>query len=240
MQTSIANPSSHNSRSSETPSPILIWIVDDRKKQRQLITDFLEETEDIRCIGAFNNCEAMFKYVTINKKPVLPHVVIMDFQLATKDEPNCMNGVVGAQKLKEKYDDISIVMLTINDSTRVIFDSICAGASGFVNKADYEEILPDAIKHALSGGMWMPPMVAQRVSDHLEKLRGDVEEDFHLTKREIEILQWMGKGLKRREIAERMHLSSHTIDSHLRNIYKKTHSHTPVAAYNKAFRKGYL
>ena len=221
-------------------STVTVWIVDDNLPQRNEVCNLVSQAKDLRCIGTFNSCEAMFEFIEPLEAPMLPDVVVMDYQLATEESPGHMNGIEGARRLKARFEEVAIVMLTINDSTDIIFESIHAGACGFLRRPPSIDELIAAIRQSHQGGMWMPPMVAQRVYDYFEKHSTESEEEFTLSNREIEVLKLMESGLKQKQIANEIHLSVHTIDSHLRNIYKKMHVSTSAAALAKAIRGGYI
>ena len=221
-----------------TRSSINVWVVDDHSGQRSEVCNLISQAPNIRCTGAFSHCEALFGFIDPLEDPVLPDVVVMDYSLATDDEPKRMNGVAGAARLKASYPGVAIVMLTVNDSTETVFEAIRAGACGYLRRPPTIDNLIAAIRQAHWGGMWMPPMVAQRVGEYFEERAAEGDDEFSLTERELEILQLMEQGLKQKQIAERLFLSVHTVDSHVRNIYAKMHVGTAAAALAKAIRKG--
>lgn len=215
-----------------------VWVVDDHKEHRNEVALLINEAPDMRCDQVFPDCERLFEFVEGNTGVFMPDVVVMDYQLDAFAIEAHMNGIEGTRRLKQKYPEVAIVMLTINDSVNIIFEAIGSGACGYIIKPPKIETLLSAIKQAKSGGLWMPPMVAQRVSDYFQALNSP--EENILSDREKEVLTMMEEGLKQKQIADILNISRHTVDSHLRNIYKKLHVHSAHEAIAKAIRKGYL
>ena len=219
-------------------SKINVWVVEDDKEQRTEVKQLINSASDIFCDHSFGSCEALLDVIQKTSKEDMPAVVILDYQLDGFDIEAQMTGIEGAGVLKKKYPDIAIVMLTINDSTDVIFQAIGSGACGYLIKPPRHDLLHSAIRQANSGGLWMPPMVAQRVSNYFhEHMPG---QENLLSDREKEVLSMMERGLKQKQIAEELSLSRHTVDSHLRRIYQKLHVNSAPEALAKAIRKGYL
>ena len=217
---------------------IHVWVVDDHKEQRNEVAILINGAEDMCCDNVFANCERLFEYIEGNTGVSMPDVVVMDYQLDGFSIEAHMNGIEGARRLKQAYPEIAIVMLTINDSVDTIFRAIGSGACGYIIKPPKIDTLLSAIRQAFSGGLWMPPMVAQRVSDYFQQHISPGENI--LSDREKEVLSMMEQGLKQKQIAGMLNLSRHTVDSHLRNIYQKLHVHSAHEALAKAIRKGYL
>ena len=215
-----------------------VWVVDDHKEQRNEVAILLNGAQDMACSNTFPSCERLFEYINENKGVKLPDVIIMDYQLDVFAIDAKMNGIEGVRLLKQNYPEVAIVMLTINDSVNTIFEAIGSGACGYIIKPPKIETLLSAIKQATAGGLWMPPMVAQRVSDYFHEQ--NPAGDNLLSEREREVLTMMEEGKKQKQIAEMLNISRHTVDSHLRNIYKKLHVHSAHEALAKAIRKGYL
>lgn len=215
-----------------------VWVVDDHKEHRNEVAFLINEASEMRCNQVFPDCEQMFEFLEGNEGVPMPDVVVMDYQLNAFAIEAQMTGIEGTRRLKQEYPDLAIVMLTINDSVNIIFEAIGSGACGYIIKPPKIETLLSAIKQAKSGGLWMPPMVAQRVSEYFQA--HNTPEKNILSDREIEVLGMMEEGVKQKQIAGFLNISRHTVDSHLRNIYKKLHVHSAHEAIAKAIRKGYL
>jgi DNA-binding NarL/FixJ family response regulator len=127
-------------------------------------------------------------------------------------------------------------MLTMFDDHDKVFKSICAGASGYLLKTTPQDKITDAIREVLEGGAPMNAQIARLVLERFTAMSAP-KEDYGLTERERGVLELMVKGLIKKEIADQLSLSYHTIDTHLRNIYQKLHVHTRAGAVVKAVRE---
>jgi len=127
-------------------------------------------------------------------------------------------------------------MLTVFDDHDKIFKAICAGASGYLLKTSPVEKIIESIREAQDGGAPMTPRVARSVLDMFSR-SSPPHQDYGLTAREQKILELMTQGLIKKEIADQLTLSYHTVDTHLRNIYSKLHVHTRTGAVSKALKE---
>jgi DNA-binding NarL/FixJ family response regulator len=129
-----------------------------------------------------------------------------------------------------------VVMLTAFDDHAKVFKAVCAGASGYLLKTSSVEKIAESIHEAFSGGAPMTPKVAKSVLEMFSHLV-QPQQDYGLTDREQKILELMTRGLIKKEIADQMALSYHTVDTHLRNIYTKLHVHSRTGAVAKAIKE---
>ncbi len=155
-------------------------------------------------------------------------VILMDIEMPK------MNGIEATQAVKGKYPHIKIIMLTVFDNDENIFNSIKAGADGYLLKEVSPKDLNTAISETLSGGAAMTPSIAMKT---LRLLRNPItfqerknQLDVTLTQREIEVLEQLSKGLKYTNIAENLILSVGTIKKHIENIYTKLQVHNKMEA----------
>ncbi len=125
---------------------------------------------------------------------------------------------------------------TMFDDHDKVFQSICAGASGYLLKTSPQAEITEGIREVLAGGAPMNARIARSVLEMFAKLAAP-KGDYGLTAREGEVLELMVRGLIKKEIADRLSLSYHTIDSHLRNIYQKLHVHARTGAVAKAIKE---
>ncbi len=126
-----------------------------------------------------------------------------------------MNGVEAVKRIKSLSPATDIIMLTVVDSHEKIFKAICAGASGYLLKTSPAQNLVEAIREVHGGGAPMTPQVARSVLEMFSRLPSS-QEDYKLTEREKEILELMVSGLIKKEIADKLDVSFHTVDTHLR------------------------
>jgi DNA-binding NarL/FixJ family response regulator len=133
------------------------------------------------------------------------------------------------------------MICTVYEDDDRLFKALTAGASGYILKRSSPGILLDAIREVHNGGAPMSPQIGRRV---IEALRGNksasgtpIENKYNLSKREMEILELLSAGHRNKEIAEKLFISTHTVRSHIYNIYEKLHVQSRVEAINKISQK---
>jgi DNA-binding NarL/FixJ family response regulator len=157
----------------------------------------------------------------------LPDVLIMDIDLPGR------SGIDGVRELKEVFPDLKILMLTVFEDDEKIFGAIKAGANGYLLKKDPPQKILDAIRELYEGKASMNGMIAKKVLEYFQqKPTVSVEEQYHVTKREKEVLSLLMEGLSYKEIAMKCFISPETMNSHIKNIYQKlnVHSRAQLAA----------
>lgn len=230
----------------ETDTVIKVWIVEDHSGFRETIAYILDSEPSMSCAASFSSYESLEKVIEKKRGWEAPDLVLMDYNLPGK------NGIEGLRHLKEKFPLIPIVILTVEDNEELIFTALQSGASGYLTKeADLDRIV-SVVQETHKGGALMPPTVARKVLKYfttkdIEELKreekktpidGGDKKDYGLTPREKEILYHMGNGLAHKQIAHELFLSYHTVDSHVRNVYRKLHVSSGIEAVAKAYREG--
>ncbi len=213
---------------------IIVWIVEDDDLYRATVADLINETDAMRCPHTFTTCEAAIATLHKGEAQDLPDVILMDIGL-----PGGMSGVDGAGVIKALIPTSQIIMVTVRDADEVVFEALRAGASGYLLKnAPLNRVLA-AIEETYRGGVPMTASIARKVL-HLFRDQSTPGVDYGLTSREMEILELLVDGLKQKQIAGKLFLSRHTVDSHIRNIYAKLHVHSRARAVAKAVREGLI
>jgi len=210
--------------------PINLWLVEDNDTFRDSLARALEKTGDFRCTGGFTNCEAALAAARGGNGP---HVILLDVGLPG------MDGITGLRLLREALPATSLLILTVFEDDDKIFRAICAGASGYLLKTAPVRDIAAAIHDTLDGGSPMNSRIARRVLAMFSKFAPE-QKDYGLTAREKEILQHMVAGCIKKEIADRMGLSVHTVNTHMRHIYEKLHVTTGTGAVAKALQERLL
>ena len=201
-----------------------LWIVEDNEQYRSTISFLIDRTENLRCEETFGSCEQLLAAI---KKRTVPDILLMDIGLPGID------GIEGTRRVKEHWPSIDIIMLTSFDEDEKIFKAICAGATGYLVKSSTEEEIVNSIHQVLDGGAPINPQIARRVLQLFSTL-ATPKKDYRLSDREMEILRLMVSGHTKKQIADQLCLSYHTIDSHTRNIYAKLQVNTCSGAVGKA------
>jgi len=160
-----------------------------------------------------------------------PDAILLDIGLPGID------GIEGATRLKRRHPETQVVMFTVFDEPARVFEAVRAGASGYLLKSEPPARLVAAIEEVLAGGSPMTPEIARLVLERFSRLEPS-ETEIDLSEREIETLGLLVEGLAKKEIADRLGISSHTVDTYVRRIYRKLHVHTVGGAVAKALREG--
>lgn len=206
---------------------IEIGIVEDNIKIRNLIQKFLDMQEKMSCKIAVDSVEEMLEYLEENESP---DVLLMDIQLPG------MSGIEGIGIIKKKYPEIEIIMLTIYHDSHKIFNSLVAGASGYLLKHTSLPEIKESIENLVEGGAPMSPQIARKVIEHFKKPEPEKNRDSDLTSREQDIVNGLVDGLSYKLIADRFDISIDTVRAHIRNIYKKLHVNSKAEVIAKSLR----
>jgi DNA-binding NarL/FixJ family response regulator len=205
----------------------IVGIVEDNKKIRDLIQRFLDMQDELTCPVAVDSVEEMLEYLEQHPKP---DVLLMDIQLPG------MSGIKGIGIIKEKYPEIEIIMLTVYHDSHKIFDSLCAGASGYLLKHTSLPEIKESIIKLLDGGAPMSPQIARRVINHFQENTPKKNPESDLTPREHDIVNGLVDGLSYKMIADRYDISIDTVRAHIRNIYKKLHVNSKAEVIAKSLK----
>ncbi len=157
-------------------------------------------------------------------------VILMDINMPI------MNGIDATRKVKEKYPDIKVIMHTVFDEEDKVFESILAGATGYLLKDDKPSKILLSIEEAMEGGAPMSVSIASKVLTFIKTDTQKSIEKFNLTQRELQILQRIGKGENYQQIADILFISPKTVRNHIEKIYKKLHVHNKVDAVTVAMK----
>lgn len=192
---------------------ITIAVVEDVRGTRENLMELLRRSPGLNCIGAFSSGEEALK-----KLPALaPDVVLMDINLPG------MNGVQCTAQLKPILPKAQILMLTSYENGDLIFESLRAGASGYMMKNTEPDEIIHAIEQVHAGGSPMSMQIARKVVSHFQEIKKPSAEFEQLTPREKEILSLLAKGFLYKEIADQLQISLHTVRGHVHLVYEKLH-----------------
>jgi DNA-binding NarL/FixJ family response regulator len=206
---------------------IEVWLIEDNATFRRSVARTIDAQEGFRCGEVFARCEDAL--VALSQLPP-PAVMLLDVGLPG------MSGLDAIPQLRERAPQAAILILTVFEDEDKIVRAICAGAAGYLLKTTTPEELIRAIREVLAGGAPMNGRIARRVLEMFSKL-APRQNDYGLTEREREILQQLVGGFIKKEIADQLGLSVHTVDTHLRNIYGKLEVNTRTGAVAKALKE---
>jgi DNA-binding NarL/FixJ family response regulator len=207
--------------------PIRIAVVEDDKMVREVLEILLNGTPGFTCIATYGNGEdAITGLPEVNSD-----VVLMDINLPG------ISGIECITRLKELDLPMLFIMLTIFEDSDAIFQSLSAGASGYLLKQTPPARLLEAIQDVYHGGSPMSREIARKVIQSFRHPTANSVMDNILTKREEEILSNLVKGLLYKEIAALLSIGVETVRTHLRHIYEKLQVRTRSEAIVKYLTK---
>jgi len=204
-----------------------IWIIEDDAMFRNTLKDLLHQHAELRCEQAFGQCEDALAAM---KKSDPPDIMLVDIGLPG------MSGIEGIKKMKEISPGTEYIVLTIHEEDDKVFEAVRAGASGYLLKVSSADEILKAVHEVGKGGSALSAGIARKILGVFSTLKTSAAE-YKLTDRENQILGLLADGLTKKMLAEKLFLSKHTIDSHIRNIYSKLHVHTRSKAVAKAVRE---
>ncbi len=203
----------------------VVWLIEDHADSRRVLARVLNRAATMKCPCAFSSCEEAL--AALRSSPP-PDVILLDVGLPG------MSGIEGIPHLKAIAPAAHIIMLTVFDDQEKVFNAICAGASGYLLKTADEEAIAHAVQEVLQGGAPITPRIARLVLNMFASRAAPSRREYGLSAREREVLELMVQGLIKKEISDRLGLSYHTVDNHLRSIYAKLQVHTRGGAVAKA------
>jgi DNA-binding NarL/FixJ family response regulator len=206
----------------EANKMINLSIIEDQREMRESLVECLGRAPGLHCVGAHATGEEGLRDIPKEN----PDVVLMDINLPG------MNGIQCVARLKKHLPNLQVLMLTTYDDGDMIFDSLRAGANGYLLKNMPQEELVQAVQQVRAGGAPMSLQIARKVINHFHQAR-PASEMKQLTARELEILRLLAKGHLYKEIAEQLSISMSTVRTHVSAVYEKLHVHSRTEAAMK-------
>jgi DNA-binding NarL/FixJ family response regulator len=208
---------------------IRVSIVEDDPKTREGFVKILRHAPEIVCLGTY----ASVKEAEREIPKIMPDVVLMDINLGSGSG----SGIDCVAALKRLHPKLQFLMLTTYDDSEMIFNSLRAGASGYLLKRSAATELLAAIMEVHEGGSPMSMQIARKVVSHFHQIRKPASDVDLLTEREQGILALLAKGLPYKQIADQLGISPSTVHGHLHKIYGKLHVQSRTEAVVKFLDK---
>ena len=205
--------------------PINVAVVEDDESIRQSLILILDDSPGYRCTAGFSNGEDAVKRLPNDP----PDVVLMDIGLPG------MSGIEVTRQIRQSLPQTDVVMLTALDDDETLFNSLCAGATGYLIKSMPPGQLLQSIDEVYRGGSPMSASIARRVIGSFQSTASP--EARPLSRREQEILEHLCNGENYRIIAEKLFISGHTVRAHIKNIYEKLQVNSRAEAVKKAMQE---
>ncbi|MGH2654519.1 MAG: response regulator [Actinomycetota bacterium] len=212
-----------------------VLIVDDHALFRRGLEMVLDNEPDIEVVGeAHDGDQAVDRAAEL-----MPDVVLMDVRMPRR------SGIEATQKIKEQLPHVKILVLTNSDEEADLYDSIKAGASGYLLKEISSEEVADSIRSVMQGHSRISPAMASKLLTEFQAMtkREDDRQPLappRLTDRELEVLSLVAQGKGNRDIAGELFISENTVKNHIRNILEKLQLHSRMEAVIYAVREKLL
>ena len=201
--------------------PIKVSIVEDDKLIRDGISSLLSSTDKFLLSGNYECCEDLLHLV----EEKIPDVILMDIDLPG------ISGIECVKKVKLKFPDIDILILTVHENDELVFEALCSGACGYLTKNIDPDRLLESITDVYNGGSPMSTHIARMVVRSFQK-----NSQSPLTGRETEVLNLLSRGKSYKMIADEIFIDKETVRTHIKNIYRKLEVHSKADAIEKALK----
>jgi len=205
---------------------IKVLLFEDNPQLREGLTMLINGSDGFEVVGAFKNCENAVEEVDAFQ----PDVILMDI-----DMPG-INGIEGLKRIRAVNNEVKILMLTVFDDNKNVFNAISNGANGYILKKTPPARLLEYIAEAQTGGAPMTASIATQVLKMFSQMNNEKGEDYNLSEREKQVLQLLVDGYSYKMIAAEMYIAIDTVRSHIKKIYEKLHVNSKSEAVAKAFK----
>ena len=213
-----------------TAPPIRLILVEDHADFRESVCMVLEERAHYQCVGSFSTMEDALEEI---RAGLAADLVLSDLGLPG------MSGIAGIRKIRELLPEARVLVLTAFTDKAKVFSALEAGAHGYLVKAGSASRLLETLEEVLAGGTPLDPKIAGMILQTFRQL-SPIPEAESLSARECEVLQLSAKGLTRKEIAEELKLSEHSVTEYIKRSFDKLHVRSLPAAVSEAIRRGLL
>ena len=207
-------------------SKIWVSLVEDDEIIRRWLEETIDHAAGLRLLRSYSSCESALRDI----KRHLPDVILMDIELPG------ISGIEGISRLKKRFPDIDIIVLTVHTDNELVFKALCAGAHGYLTKNTSQEKLIDALQEVYNGGAAMSTHIARMVVNSFQKNRASSP----LTARETQVLELLTRGKSYKMIADELIIDKETVRTHIKNIYRKLEVHCKADAIELALKQGLI
>ncbi|MGV6832208.1 MAG: response regulator [bacterium] len=197
-----------------------IVIVEDNVTLAKEFKEIINASNTIFSVeDVYHNAEEAIERLEIDQ----PHIILMDIELPG------INGVDATKKIKQLRPKTLILVVTVHENSQIVFDALCAGATGYLTKNASSVQLINAINEIADGGSPMSMKIARMVVQSFQRKTSSI-----LSERELEIVTLLSKGSSYQKIADTLFISINTVKYHIKNIYEKLEVTTKQEAIDKA------
>jgi len=203
--------------------PITVSIVEDDRETRESLNALFRRETNLRHLRSYATAEEAVRGMAQDQ----PDVALIDINLPG------MSGIECVARLKERMPGLHVLMLTMYDESALIFESLRAGASGYLLKKMIPSELIHAVEEVHAGGAPMSIQIARKVVAHFHRIRKPRSDMELLTARELDILTLLANGCFYKEISEKLGVTLSTVKRHVEHIYRKLHVQSRTEATKK-------
>jgi len=204
---------------------IKVVIVEDDNEMREGLKRIVQSHPALECISTCSSGEEALKQIP----DLIPDIVLMDIHLPG------ISGIDCVKTLKPFLSFTQFMMCTVYEDNDNVFESLCAGATGYLLKNSPPGKINESIIDLYHGGSPMSSIIARKVIHTFQPVEHLIKDIEKLTKREREMLDLLAKGYRYKEIADQLFISFATVRTHIHHIYEKLHVQTRTEALNKIF-----
>lgn len=206
-------------------NPVKIILYDDVQSLRETLAFLLSSTPGFEVVGQFDNCET----ANVDVDELKPDVVLMDIDMPGK------TGIEGVRLIRKHHAGVKIIMLTVFDDNKNVFDAVRFGANGYLLKKTGPACLVEAIRDVYTGGAPMNAAIATQVLKMFASMSVEGP-SYNLSERERDVLRSLVDGNSYKMVAAELGVSIDTVRTHIRGIYEKLHVHSKSEAVMKALK----
>lgn len=206
---------------------IHVSLIEDDTRTRVAMEAIFNGTEGFRCVSSHGSTEDALKHLPLDRTDV----ALVDLTLPG------MSGIELIRVLKQRRATVLCCVLTLHEDGERVFESLKAGASGYLLKKTPPSRLLEMLVEMVGGGAPMSPTIARKIAEYFHRQTAAKVKLESLTTRESEILHQIAQGLADKRIADKLEISANTVRNHVANIYQKLHVHSRVEASEK-YRQG--
>jgi DNA-binding NarL/FixJ family response regulator len=207
--------------------PIKVAIYEDNNSLKESLGYLIMGTNNLELCGSYGDCMSVIEN-TSNQRP---DVILMDIDLPQ------ITGIEATIKIKEKFPEINIMMLTVYEEKDKIFEALCAGATGYLLKKTPSVQIIEAVEDLYNGGSPMSGEIARKVMNFFSKHQTNKENTYQISEREMDILHCLTNGDSYKMIADHCFISIGTVRTHINSIYKKLQVNSKSEAVIKAMKE---
>ena len=211
-----------------------IMLVEDNPDYRQAVSLALEDEPWIKDMRIFGAAEVALRALQADREEPAPGIILLDISLPG------LSGVEAIQQFQSLCPEASIIMLTQSNREADVIQAVRQGAAGYLLKSSSMDQLIEGVRTVMKGGAPLDPAVTKHVMKVVSDQGNQAAIEHDLSPRELEVLQLMSEGMLKKQIADELKISEHTVAFHIKHVYRKLDVNNSPAAVSKAYRAGLL